>query len=361
MRSMKNLNNLLILALISMGLFISSCDNKEDDIEPKGKYENGILICNEGVYGQGNGSVSFYSYDTDSVSNEIFKAENNRPLGDVVQSLTREDDKVLIVVNNSNKVEIVNSDDFKSIASVDVMQARYIAVENNKAYVSSWANGGKVYVLDLDNYTIIDSVEVGSAPEGLIIENDKLYVANTGWGYEQTVSIIKLSDLSIVKVLNVDADSPSHFVKDKNDMIWVLANGRVEYDQNYNVVGHTASALIQINPNNDEIANHMWLFNEKHPAKLGINKAEDKLYVGGGWGFQGLYAVNITATSAPTSPFIDELNYGFVIDHENDVIFLLQESYTSNGKLIRYKADGTKIKEYTVGIYPGGGEKRFPY
>ena len=241
------------------------------------------------------------------------------------------------------------------------MQPRYIAVEDDKAYVSSWANGGKVYIIDLGSYTVVDSIEVGNAPEGLIIENNKLYVANTGWGYEQTVSIIKLSDLSTVKTLNVDADSPAHFVKDKNDMIWVLANGKVIYDQNYNVIGHTPSALIQINPNTDMLENHMWLFDEMHPAKLGINKAEDKLYVGGGWGFQGLYAINITATSAPSSPFIDAPNYGFVIDHENDVIFLLQESSTSNGKLIRYKADGTKIKEYTVGIYPGDGQKRFPY
>ncbi len=356
---MKSLNKLLILGLISMGLFISSCDNN-DDTEPKGKYENGILITNEGIFRSGNGSVSFYSYDEDTVANEIFKAENNRPLGDIVQSLTRTNDKVLIAINNSNKVEIVNSDDFKSIASVEVMQPRYIAVEDDKAYVSSWANGGKVYIIDLGSYTVVDSIEVGSAPEGLIIENNKLYVANTGWGYEQTVSIIKLSDLSTVKTLNVDADSPAHFVKDKNDMIWVLANGKVIYDQNYNVIGHTPSALIQINPNTDMLENHMWLFDEMHPAKLGINKAEDKLYVGGGWGFQGLYAINITATSAPSSPFIDAPNYGFVIDHENDVIFLLQESSTSNGKLIRYKADGTKIKEYTVGIYPGDGQKRFP-
>ncbi|MCF6241587.1 MAG: hypothetical protein L3J74_09610 [Bacteroidales bacterium] len=356
---MKSLNKLLFLALIGLGLFISSCDNK-DDAEPQGKYEEGILITNEGLFGSGNGSVSFYSFDKDTVAYEIFKAENNRPLGDVVQSLTRTDDKVLIAVNNSNKVEIVNSDDFKSIATVEVMQPRYIVVDNDKAYVSSWANGGKVYVIDLENNTVIDSVAVGSTPEEVLIENDKLYVANNGWGYEQTVSIIKLSDLSVIKSLNIDAYGPAQLVKDKNDMIWVLASGQVKYDQNYNVIGHEPSALVQINPSTDEISNHMWLFDEMHPTKMGINKAGDKIYVGGGWGFQGFYAVSITASTAPTSPLINQPNYGFVIDHENDVIFLLQESSTANGKLIRYNADGTKIKEYTVGIYPGDGQKRFP-
>ncbi len=356
---MKSVNKLLILALIGMGQFISSCDNN-DDAKPKGKYEDGILITNEGQFGSGNGSVSFYSFDEDTVANEIFKAENNRPLGDVVQSLVREDDKVLIAVNNSNKVEIVNSDDFKSIATVEVIQPRYIAVDDNKAYVTSWANGGKVYVIDLNSNSITDSAAIGPNPEEILIENNKIYVANNGWGYEQTVSILKLSDLSLVKTLNIDAYGPAQLVKDKNEMIWVLASGQVQYDQNYNVVGHEPSALVQINPNTDEISKHMWLFNEMHPTKLGINKAEDKLYIGGGWGFQGLYAVSITASSAPTSPFIDQQNYGFVIDKENDVIFLLQESSTANGKLIRYKADGTKIKKYTVSIYPSDGGKRFP-
>lgn len=356
---MKSLNKLLILSLIGLGLFISSCDNK-DDAKPVGKYENGVLITNEGAFGSGNGSVSFYSFDEDTVANEIFKAENNRPLGDVVQSLVREDDKVLIAVNNSNKVEIVNSDDFKSIATVEVMQPRYIAVDVDKAYVTSWANGGKVYVIDLNSYSITDSASVGSSPEEILIENNKIYVANNGWGYEQTVSILKLSDLSEVKTLNIDAYGPAQLVKDKNNMIWVLASGQIKYDQNYNVVGHEPSALVQINPNTDDISKHMWLFNEKHPTKMGINKAGDKIYVGGGWGFNGLYAFSITASSAPTSPLIDELNYGFVIDKENDIIFLLQESSTANGKLIRYNADGTKIKEYTVGIYPGDGQKRFP-
>ena len=355
---MKRLSKLLWLMLISLSFFITACDN--DDPEPMGKYENGILIANEGVFGQGNGSVSFYSFDEDTVANEIFKTENNRPLGDVVQSLTRTDDLVLIVVNNSNKVEIVNSDDFKSVASVEIMKPRYIVEEDDKAYVSSWANGGKVYVISLDSYSIVDSVAVGSAPEGLIIENDKLYVANSGWGYGQTVSIVKLADNSIVKELNIDTDNPLHFVKDDNDMIWILASGRIEYDQNWNVTGHTPSALIQLNPNTDLLEKYIRLFDEKHPGKLGINDAGNKIYYGGGWGFQGLYEISTTATSAPATPLIDELNYGFVIDHENDEIFLLQEAYTANGKLIRYKADGTKLGEYTVGIYPTGGEKRFP-
>ena len=354
---MKKLNSLMMLVLLGFIFLAGSCDPK-DDPKPAGKYENGILITNEGVFMQGNGSVSFYSFDKDTVANEIFKAENNRPLGDVVQSLARTDDKVLIAVNNSNKVEIVNSGDFKSLATVEIPQPRYIVANGDKAYVSS--SKGKVYIIDLSGNVLSDSIDAGSAPEGLIIADNKLYVANSGWGAGQTVSIFKLSDNSLVTELNIDADNPTQFVTDNAGKVWVLASGQVLYDQNWNVTGHTPAYLVRINPATDKIDAHIQVFVERHPTRLGINKAGDKLYYGAGYGFEGIYAINISADSAPTKPFIDQANYGFVIDRQNDVIFLLQEAYTDNGKLIRYDAAGNKLGEYTVGIYPSNGGKRFP-
>ncbi len=354
---MKKLNSLMMLVLIGFIFLTASCDPK-DDPKPAGKYENGILITNEGVFTQGNGSVSFYSFDEDTVANEIFKAENNRPLGDVVQSLVRADNKVLIAVNNSNKVEIVNGSDFKSLATVEIPKPRYIAVNNNKAYVSS--STGKIYIIDLSGNVLSDSIQAGSAPEGLIIADNKLYVANSGWGAGQTVSIFDLSDNSLITELNIDADNPTQFVLDNTGKVWVLASGQILYDQNWNIVGHTRSVLVRINPATDKADAYVPVFEERHPTRLGINKAGDKLYYGAGYGFEGIYAMSINANSAPTKPFIDQANYGFVIDRENDVIFLLQEAYTDNGKLIRYDAAGNKLGEYTVGIYPSNGGKRFP-
>ena len=358
---MKSLNRLILAGLLIFSVFITACAGDDPEPEPLNKYNNGILIANEGNFGEGNGSISYYSFDKDTVANKIFEAENNRPLGDVVQSVIRNDDKVIIAVNNSNKIEVVDGETFKSIATVDVKQPRYVVVYGGKAFVTSWANGGKVYVVNLDSYEIVDSITVGNAPEGLIVVNEKLYVANTGQGQEQTITIIKLSDYSIVKTLNIDAYSPCQLVKDVNGMIWVLASGQIEYDENWNVLGHLPAALVQIDPNADNLANHMYILIEEqeHPTKLGINKAGDKIYIGGG-SARGLYAMSISATSAPTEPIIDQANYGFIIDKVNDVIFLLQAVYNANGKLIRYNADGEKLGEYTVGIFTTGGGKFFP-
>ena len=68
-----------------------------------------------------------------------------------------------------------------------------------------------------------------------------------------------------------------------------------------------------------------------------------------------MYEFDVTSSVAPISPFVDEVNYGFFVNADDDVIYILQDAYTSNGKMIRYNSNGTKLSEFTVGLYPSGG------
>ena len=348
---MKNFRALFV-ALLGASLFFTSC-NDGDDPKPAGKYDNGIFINNEGIFGQGNGSVSFYDNAKDSVSNEVFKTENGVPLGDVVQSVTRSNGKILVAVNVSNKVEIVNQADFKYLATVSVNQPRYIAVDGDNAYVSSWA--GKVYVIDLMSYEVKDSITTGTGPEGVLISGGKLFVANSGgWGLDSTVTVVSLADYSTTSV-DVGAYCPSMIKADVDGNIWVLAKGNVIYDATWNPIGHNPSYLVELSSNGSDIVKSVKLFDDMHPAKLDRNKAGTKLYYGGAYGLQGLYEFDVNSSAAPSSPLINENNYGFFINPGDDVIYLLQDAYTSNGKMIRYDNKGTKIREFTVGLYPSGG------
>lgn len=370
---MKQMNKFLMIALLASASIFTACDDKtEDQPKPVGKYENGLFVCNEGTFGNTNGSISYYDPEKDVLTNEIFKLENNRPLGDVVQSITVsnarytislngvEKDYVhaVICVNNSNKVEIVNALDFKEITTIEINQPRYAAIKEDKAYVTSWADGGTVKIIDLLGKKLIASIDVGNNPEAAVITNDKLYVANSGGSEdENTVSVVNLST-NAVSTLVLDAINPTALAVDKNGDLWVLGKGSITYDENWQPVGHRPSSLVKINTVTDETVAYLGLFAEKHPSKLAINAYGDKLYYGGGWGFQGVYAVPISSTAVPASPLIDELSYGFFVDRNTDEIFLLQEASTANGKLIRYKADGTKIKEYEAGIFPNGGGRK---
>jgi len=349
---MKNLRA-LFWALLSVSLFFSSCNDDEPAPVPGGKYDNGVFINNEGVFPQGNGSVSFYDNEKDSVYNEIFRGENGVPLGDVVQSMARTDGKILIVVNASNKVDIVNQSDFKYLATVSVNQPRYIAVDGNKAYVSSWA--GKVYVIDLTNYTLKDSIVAGTGPEGLLVSDGKLFVANSGgFAIDSTVTIVSLADYSTSSI-DVEAYCPSMIEADADGNIWVLAKGNTIYDANWNPVSHNPSYLVELSSDGSSIKRSVKLFDEAHPPKLGINKDRTALYYGGDWAQPGLFKFNVNDQTAPATPFIDSKNYGFFVNPADDVIYLLQDAAGTNGTMIRYDSNGNKLGEFTVGLFPSGG------
>jgi hypothetical protein len=214
---------------------------------------------------------------------------------------------------------------------------------------------GKVYVIDLNNLQIKDSINAGTGPEGLLVANGKLFIANSGgWAIDSTITVVNLSDYSTTTV-DLNAYCPSMIEADADGNIWVLAKGNTVYDENWNPVSHNPSYLVQLSSEGRTILKTVKLFDDQHPAKLDANKAGTKLYYGGAWGLQGLYEIDVTATTAPSSPFISEPNYGFFVDPATDVIYLLQDAYTSNGKMIRYDSNGNKLNDFTVGLYPSGG------
>ena len=100
--------------------FVSSCD-KDDDIvgteeddtttvvvsdtivENSPSIEK-VYIVNEGGFGIGNGSVSYYDVMADTVYNNIYQTANGVPLGDVVQSVFVHGDTTYICVNKPSLI-----------------------------------------------------------------------------------------------------------------------------------------------------------------------------------------------------------------------------------------------------------------
>jgi YVTN family beta-propeller protein len=321
-------------------------------------FSDGIFITNEGTFNTGNGSVSFYSYSADSVSNEIFKAINNRVLGDVVQSLTVNNNKAYIVVNGSNKIEVAQADDLIEFGVIEnVTSPRYfIGVDNNKGYVTQWGEDGVVKVIDLNTLSVAKTITVGAGPEHLIYHNELVYVANSGGGaYDNTISIIDPSTDEVVKTITLDGDSPRDFAVDANGDLWVLCNGFIEYNLDWTTASESASKLIRINPTTNELVQTITISETQHPTCLESSKDGNNLFYGGGYGFQGIYKMDITASSAPTSPLLDKYFYGFNVNSETGNVFAMEApSFTANGTLWRYKTDGTELGSYEVGVGPNG-------
>ncbi|MDA3906441.1 MAG: hypothetical protein PF484_10225 [Bacteroidales bacterium] len=347
---------LILLLLVS--ILISSC-TKTKETPDYGKYGVGVLISNEGTFGNGNGTISYYNSDNDSIINEIFQLENNRSLGDVVQSVSRIGDYSFIQVNNSHKIEVVNGKSFAEVGVIqNLTQVRYSIGDENTAFASAWGKwgvDGKVYFIDVNTLSVTDSVSTGLGSEAMVLLDDKLFVANSGgWGFDNTISIIDIDSKAVLKTLVVGAN-PKSMIIDKNESLWILCSGSALYDDNWNPIGHSPSKLFQINTIDYSVINEISLFEEQHPTKLSINPEGDMLYIGAGFGFNGIYTLNINDASFAGTQLLNKSFYGFDINPEDGVIFGYESlNFTERGKLFRYSETGVELGNYIVGIGPNG-------
>lgn len=351
-----------LIHLFLVSILISACTKTEETPEETpdyGKYGAGILISNEGTYGVGNGSISYYNTDNDSIMNEIFQLENNRSLGDVVQSVNKIGDYIFIQVNNSHKIEVVDAKSFAEIGVIqNLTQVRYSIGDENTVYASAWGTwgaDGKVYFIDVNTLSVRDSVATGLGPESMVLLKNKLFVANSGgWGYDSTVSIIDPINKQLIENIYVGAN-PKSMVVDNDNNLWVLCSGSALYDANWTPIGHRPAKLVQINPSTNAIIKEVALFADQHPNKLAINPDGDLLYIGSGFGFNGIYTVGINDVAFAEVQLINKSFYGFDINPEDGTIFGYEAlNYTERGKLYRYSESGIELGNYLVGIAPNG-------
>ena len=175
---------------------------------PVDTHADGLYILNEGTFQHNNSTITYYNCETGAITDDIFLEANHRGLGDTGNDLQRYGSKLYAVVNNSNRVEVMNVENAKSLKSInlDGKQPRYICFYENKAYVSCF--DGYVVRIDMATLEVDGTVRCGRNPEGICVCNHKLYVSNSGGldnpNYDNTVSVIDLATFTVTNTVTVD-------------------------------------------------------------------------------------------------------------------------------------------------------------
>ncbi|MBB6611411.1 hypothetical protein H7F15_10225 [Pontibacter sp. Tf4] len=367
MKRILRLRSFFMAALLfTSTLAFTSCDETDDvspeihDSKVRGPYDQkGVFILNEGNFGTPNGSVSFLSDSAGhQVKNNIFSAANEkRPLGDVVQSMTLHDTLAYIVANNSNKIEVVNAFTFKTVAVVEgLQQPRYFAaLDGNKGYVTEWVSygsNGRVSVIDLKTNAVLKTITVGVMPEQLLIVNGKLYVANSGGN---TISIINTTTDAVERTIQT-SDGPGELVQGKDQHIWVLSAGKVVYKDDWSGIDYTKTtpgSLSKLNTATAAIeATFTFPGNQSIPKNLTINGTGDKLY----FNYENkTFEQLVTATGLSSTIIINRGFYGMEADPETGNIFGSDENgFSGDGTVFIYSPAGQKLNEFKTGIAPNG-------
>jgi YVTN family beta-propeller protein len=360
MNSLKNSKSLAyvktIVFLITTSFLLSSCEkDKDNNSEPLPDNLNGVFIVNEGAFGAGNGSISFLSADSNYFVKDLYTNVNGLPLGDVVQSMTIFGSKAYIVVNNSQKVEVVNIKDFTSQGPIEGLSSpRSFVGSSAKGYISDWTSN-KVHIVDLNSLAIIKSVDCGQGPEEMAIAQGKLFVCNSG-GFtdDSTITVIDLATETVVNTIPTNWN-PSSIKSDIDGNLWVLCKGSLGSDFTP-TPDDAPGALLRINPVTYAIEKSFVFNYNQHPAKMQMNAAKNNLYfLMGTYGYSGVvfsYAINEPVM--PVVPFINQEFYGLGVNPTDGKIFGGRTNFSSDTYMLRYTQTGNLIDSIQVGIGPNG-------
>jgi YVTN family beta-propeller protein len=354
MRNIKFMKNLLALVLFSFSFL--ACD-KVNVEEPSGKYSDGFFIVNEGPFQNGTGTISYYDASTNTVENNIFQTVNERPLGNVVQSLTIFKGKGYIVVNNAEKVEVVNSADFRSTGIINnvILPRYFVGINENKGYLTVWGanfSNGAVKVIDLATNEVSKTIPTGLMPEKLIKVNNKVYVVN---GSANSVSVINTTSDEVEATVTL-GDRPNSIQVDATGKVWVLCSGKKTFTvwPNIDEAQSTPASLWTINVSNNT-ASKVFDFPEIAPSasKLEINESGNKLFFSYA---NKIYTHTTSSTNFNSTILVDKSFYGLAYDKKTRTLLGgVSPNFSSNGTFFKYNSEtGAQMGSGEVGIGPNG-------
>ncbi len=340
----------LFMAVVLIPLTFTSCQDEDDDNDQI--TVEGIYIVNEGQFGNNNGSITLMDPATGDAVNNYFDDKNGRSPGDVLQDLSFSSDMAYIVANNSKTLAIVDKETFKQTDVIPSLSypRQFLAVNQDKGYLTNGASAdssrGYVLVIDLNDYTITDSIEVGRGPESMVRVDNQVFVTNGGgWKIDNTVSVIDISSDAVTETVEV-GDIPTDIVKDKNNDVWVLCKGRSAFQAG----GPTGSKLVKISSSGDQTSTFdIGKISSYGNYLLAIGPDEEMLYF---TGENGVYEMSISDANAPAEPIIDRTPYGLDVNPENGNVYCLVTMPQSKGYLYRYDQEYTLIDSTQTGYYP---------
>lgn len=338
----------LIYAAAAMAVF--SCNSNDDDpVMPKGAYENGILISNEGNFGKPNASVSFTDAGLQNVTEDIFSTNNGgAPLGDVLQSISFSGGNAYLVMNASNKIEMVDRYTFKKKATItsNLSSPRYMAFSGNYSYVTNndFFKTKNVAIYSKDN-NFIKSINFDRYAEKITEAGGYIYVQTDGVTYDDAYQELPTGhNISRINASTNNLDKPitltdSGIIRDMlsaNGIVYVLSSDKTGTNL-YKINGTTA--------NTEKVA----LNNITGATKMALDNGRLYFLTSGGKVFS--MPANGTATDK-SFDFSAGYAYGFNVIDGN--VYIADSDFVNPSKISVYSTSGALIKSFKGGMGTNG-------
>ncbi|WP_316839622.1 DUF5074 domain-containing protein [Pedobacter gandavensis] len=218
-----NFKGLALAALLSAALFSCKKDTEQvviiDPIETPGKYQNGFFIINEGWFGHGTGSVSFYDAANGTLKDSVFQKENDgkgfEPTSSTVQYGTVFNKNLYIISKAKGPVVVTDAKTMKEVgripASSEYDWRAFVGIDENNGLLSS-SDG--IYLVNLKTLKPTFKLIGTKGQIGDMLKTDKyIYTLSQSEG----AVIYNVSDLSVQKKI---AGVTMGFARTPDGKVW---------------------------------------------------------------------------------------------------------------------------------------------
>ena len=341
-----------LFVLILLAVFIAACHKKPVTPDNPTVERNGMYILNEGVWNYNNSTISFYNFNSNEGTSDIFTAVNNRGLGDTGNDLQPYGSRLYCVVNTSENIQVMDLYTAKVIGTVPLQgkSPRRICFDGSKAYVSCF--DGTVVRFDTASLVVESTVMVGPNPEGVCIANGKLYVANTGGynapDYGTTVSVIDLSLFSLIQNIPVAMNPTRLYLAPNKQDIYLISSG--DYYQVSSCLQKLSSLTDEVVKTYDfELNNLAFYGNSAYFYSYNFSTEEYTIQI-----------FDLTTETIVNNHFITDgttlnIPYGITVNPRNGDVYISDaHNFTVNGDVYCFDQNGKKKFSFEVGVNPSG-------
>ncbi|MBI1806259.1 MAG: hypothetical protein HYR76_04305 [Ignavibacteria bacterium] len=344
----------VVFVLIVAALLVGGCKN--DPIVPLNPpapvVAKAIYVLNEGNFGQVEARLSVYDVTRDTVYRDVFEGANHgQHLGSTGDDMKLLNGKAYILMSGSENLDVISLTNHTLLQSANLPgnapHDLLLDSARNRAYVTRLYKSS-LYVLNLSTLAVLDSIAVGSNPQGMVMNGNDLLVCNSGYGSDSTVSVIDATTNMLKTTVRV-GQGPTSLAVASNGKIWIACTG--------NAFGTPATnGSIFILKSDTYAVEDSIVFTENLWGSIAMGSDGSAYVIGVSPGsfFGGpMHKIN-TSTKTVTMSYISGNYYSMGIDGASGDIYLADaKNFSADGIVNIFSKDGTAKKTFAAQKGPG--------
>ena len=343
-------------------------DNKEDSPNEGGNVAaHKMYILNQGSMDSNNANISLYLPSENKVTPNYYLEQNRILMGDNGQQIIKHDGYMYVALFGSNYIAKLDSD-CKLIASAQLSYydefrggVRSIAADDRYIYASFY--GGVVARFNARDLSLGNTgrilKNVGSNLEQIVVEDDKLYVADSyaittdattgavNYEYLKEIKIIDLDTFTLTGSIEV-AQNPNSLLEE-DDKLFLISYDYYDVSYPVQMIDPKTSAVTKLG--------YATCFASDNDIVYMVDSRTD--YTTNPYTtHNSFWTYNVKTGVTDNNSFLkdapEELQSANImmmaIDDETGDIYIASTFYTaSNGIIYRFKADGTYVGKFDCG------------